>query len=103
LPLKKVTLGFKDKSVTPELVTLAKALTSIYVPNLPTADSSSCCSDYLSFWENGFPSVGFFENGEAASNYPNYHTSQDLLDSVNTEQLAMETQAVIATVLTLLL
>jgi Zn-dependent M28 family amino/carboxypeptidase len=89
--------------VTPELVTLAKELTSIYVPNLPTADSSSCCSDYLSFWENGFPSVGFFENGEAASNYPNYHTSQDLLDSVNTEQLAMETQAVIATVLTLLL
>ena len=99
----QVTLGFKDKSVTPELVALAKQLTAMYVPGLPTADSSSCCSDYLSFWENGFPSVGFFENGEAASSYPGYHTEEDLLASVNTKQLALETQAVVATVMSLLL
>ena len=99
----EVTLGFKDRSVTPELVTLAKDLTTLYVPGLPTADSSSCCSDYLSFWEEGFPSVGFFENGEAASNYPSYHTTTDLIEYVNTKQLALETQAVAATVFTLLL
>ena len=46
--------------------------------------------------------MGFFENGEAASNYPNYHTSEDLLDSVNTKQLTLETQAVMATVMTLI-
>eukprot|EP00602_Paraphysomonas_sp_CaronLab_P002545 CAMPEP_0185018408 /NCGR_PEP_ID=MMETSP1103-20130426/1141_1 /TAXON_ID=36769 /ORGANISM="Paraphysomonas bandaiensis, Strain Caron Lab Isolate" /LENGTH=448 /DNA_ID=CAMNT_0027548211 /DNA_START=49 /DNA_END=1395 /DNA_ORIENTATION=- len=98
-----ITLGFKDKSVTPELVTLAKELTALYVPDLPTADSSSCCSDYLSFYENGYPSVGFFESGMAASDYPQYHTSSDLLQYVNTQQLKMEVQAVVATVLTLLL
>eukprot|EP00603_Paraphysomonas_imperforata_P004833 CAMPEP_0114445050 /NCGR_PEP_ID=MMETSP0103-20121206/18413_1 /TAXON_ID=37642 ORGANISM="Paraphysomonas imperforata, Strain PA2" /NCGR_SAMPLE_ID=MMETSP0103 /ASSEMBLY_ACC=CAM_ASM_000201 /LENGTH=412 /DNA_ID=CAMNT_0001616629 /DNA_START=95 /DNA_END=1333 /DNA_ORIENTATION=+ len=99
----EVTLGFKDRSVTPELVALSKELTTLYVPGLPTADSSSCCSDYLSFWEEGFPSVGFFENGEAASNYPSYHTETDLIEYVNTKQLALETQAVAATVFTLLL
>lgn len=99
----EITLGFKDKSVTPELVTLAKELTALYVPSLPTADSSSCCSDYLAFWENGFPCVGFFESGMAASAYPAYHTINDLIVNVNTEQLKLETQAVVATVLTLLL
>lgn len=97
-----VTLGFKDKSVTPELVSLAKQLTALYVPTLPTADSSSCCSDYLAFYENGFPAVGFFESGMAASDYPSYHKVTDLLENVNTKQLALETQAVTATVLTLL-
>lgn len=98
----EITLGFKDRSVTPELVTLSKELTALYVPGLPTADSSSCCSDYLSFYENGFPSVGFFESGYAASAYPSYHTPTDLLQYVNTEQLTLETRAVVATVLTLL-
>lgn len=97
----EITLGFKDRSVTPELVTLSKQLTALYVPGLPTADSSSCCSDYLSFYENGFPSVGFFESGMAASDYPSYHTDTDLLANVNTAQLKLETQAVVATVLTL--
>lgn len=100
---EQITLGFKDKSVTPELVTLAKELTALYVPTLPTADSSSCCSDYLSFYEVGYPAVGFFESGMAASNYPAYHTEGDLLTNVNTQQLKLETQAVVATVLTLVL
>ena len=99
----EITLGFKDRSVTPELVAYAKALTALYVSELPVDDSSSCCSDYLSFWEEGFASVGFFENGEAASNYPSYHTETDLLEYVNTKQLKLETQAVAATVFTLLL
>ena len=98
-----VTLGFKDRSVTPELVQFAKDMTKLYVPGLPTDDSSSCCSDYLSFWEEGFASVGFFENGEAASDYPSYHTETDLIKYTNTKQLALETQAVAATMFTLLL
>lgn len=102
-PGEEITLGFKDRSVTPELVMLSKQLTEMYVPGLPVADSSSCCSDYLSFYENGFPAVGFFESGFAASDYPSYHTSTDLLTYVNTKQLTMETQAVVATVFTLVL
>lgn len=98
-----ITLGFKDKSITPELVTLAKDLTALYVPTLPTADSTSCCSDYLAFYEVGYPAVGFFESGMTASDYPAYHTENDLLGNVNTEQLKLETQAVVATVLTLVL
>jgi hypothetical protein len=100
---EKITLGFKDKSVTPELVTLAKDLTALYVPSLPTADSTSCCSDYLAFYEVGYPAVGFFEDGMTASDYPAYHTENDLIVNVNTEQLKLETQAVVATVLTLVL
>jgi hypothetical protein len=100
---EKITLGFKDRSITPELVTLAKELTALYVPTLPTADSTSCCSDYLAFYEVGYPAVGFFESGMTASDYPAYHTDKDLIANVNTAQLRLETQAVVATVLTLVL
>ena len=38
-----------------------------YVPDLQTGSSSSCCSDYMSFFENGFAAVGFFENTQACA------------------------------------
>lgn len=98
-----VTLGFKDTNVTPELVELAKALTAMYVPSLPTADTASCCSDYLAFYQAGFPAIGYFESPLNAEAYPAYHTSEDFIQYVNFAQLKLEAQSVLATVLTLLL
>ena len=95
-----ITLGFKDRYVTEELVELARGLAKLYVPGLPTAFSSSCCSDYMSFYENGFASVGFFENAQAASSYPHYHTRTDKARFVNFRQLTLEVRAVLATVAT---
>jgi Zn-dependent M28 family amino/carboxypeptidase len=65
---------------------------------IPTGYSSSCCSDYLGFYEEGFASVGFFENNATASHYPQYHRSDDLATFVNFEQLELETKAIAATV-----
>jgi Zn-dependent M28 family amino/carboxypeptidase len=98
IPDAEITLGFKDRYVTPELVALATSLVQTcarrcahtlwacwssidtydptrdgspslarrrYVPTLRTGSSSSCCSDYMSFFENGFAAVGFFENAQA--------------------------------------
>ena len=98
IPGSEITLGFKDRYVTDWLVSAATAIINLYVPSLGVAKSSSCCSgmwprgwlwpcgwcadcilsfsflDYKSFWENGFPAIGFFENPTTASSYPSYHT-----------------------------
>eukprot|EP01062_Namystynia_karyoxenos_P036640 TRINITY_DN2669_c0_g1_i3.p1 TRINITY_DN2669_c0_g1~~TRINITY_DN2669_c0_g1_i3.p1 ORF type:complete len:474 (+),score=171.17 TRINITY_DN2669_c0_g1_i3:76-1422(+) len=100
IPDQPVTLGFKDRYISEETTEVVRGLVAKYVPGLPTAYSSSCCSDYQSFYENGFASVGFFENAVAASAYPHYHTSTDLLKYVNTAQLAKEIKGVLASVLT---
>jgi len=86
--------------VTPWLVASSVELTHLYVPQIKTANSSSCCSDYQSFYEAGHPAVGFFQNQGSASDYPAYHTSNDLPIYVDWTQESLETQAVIATALT---
>jgi len=100
IPGEPITLGFKDRSVSIEMTEAVRELVGVYLPDLPTGYSASCCSDYLSFDENGYESVGFFENPVAASAYPHYHKSTDLLQYVNTEQLTLEVKAIVATVLT---
>ena len=87
----------------PTLTQYAMDLIHTYVPTLPTTLTTACCSDQQSFYENGFPSVGFFESGNAATAYPSYHKKDDLLENLSMEQLALQTQAVTATVFTLLL
>lgn len=98
----EIQQGFMDRSMSPELTAYAKELISVYVPTLPTVDTGACCSDQQSFYENGFASVGFFESGNAATAYPSYHKKTDLLEYLNTEQLTLQTQAVTATIFTLL-
>eukprot|EP00756_Hemistasia_phaeocysticola_P031682 Hpha_TRINITY_DN16367_c1_g9::TRINITY_DN16367_c1_g9_i1::g.62892::m.62892 len=98
IPDQPITLGFKDRSVSIETTEAVRELVGIYLPELPTGYSGSCCSDYLSFYENGFTAVGFFENKVAASSYPHYHRSTDLLQYINTKQLTLEVKALVATV-----
>mmetsp|Transcript_95836 Transcript_95836/g.206876 ORF Transcript_95836/g.206876 Transcript_95836/m.206876 type:complete len:447 (-) Transcript_95836:191-1531(-) len=99
----EIEQAFMDRSMSPELTTYAMDLISVYVPSLPTAYTGACCSDQQSFYENGYPSVGFFESSNSATAYPSYHKKTDLLENLNTEQLKLQTQAVTATVFSLLL
>ena len=100
IPTEPITLGFKDKYVSHTLTESIRTIIGNYLPNLPTAYSSSCCSDYLPFFEEGYLSVGFFENAIAAASYPHYHTSTDLLQYINTDQLRLESQALCVAALT---
>ena len=73
LPLSRIIMGMKDSSVTGWLLTLSFQITEMYVPTLPVDYSSSCCSDYISFYNHGYPSIGYFQNPATASDYPDYH------------------------------
>ena len=99
----EIVQAFMDRSMDPVLTQYAMDLTETYVPNLPTAFTTACCSDQQSFYENGYSSVGFFESSNSATAYPSYHKKTDLLENLSTEQLTLQTQAVTATVFTLLL
>jgi len=100
LPGTQITLGMKDRSITEWLLELSYEITATYVPEMPVALSSSCCSDYISFWNQGYPSIGYFQNAGGASDYPQYHTENDTYDKNNYVQMKLETQAVLAAVMT---
>eukprot|EP00037_Helgoeca_nana_P002239 m.32618 g.32618 ORF g.32618 m.32618 type:complete len:457 (-) comp12450_c0_seq1:26-1396(-) len=85
LPNSEVMIGMKDRSVADWLVEAVKSYSDMYIPSVRTAMSSSCCSDYMSFHDAGFPAVGFFENSGSASDYPHYHKSTDLPAEINEE------------------
>eukprot|EP01064_Diplonema_japonicum_P010038 TRINITY_DN17403_c0_g1_i1.p1 TRINITY_DN17403_c0_g1~~TRINITY_DN17403_c0_g1_i1.p1 ORF type:complete len:862 (+),score=216.49 TRINITY_DN17403_c0_g1_i1:51-2636(+) len=99
IPTDPITMGFKDRHIDHALTEQVMRITEDYT-GLPTAYSASCCSDYKSFHDEGYVAVGFFENAIAASSYPHYHKSTDLLEYINTEQLQKEVQAIVATVMT---
>lgn len=92
-----------DRSMDPTLTSYAMDLVHTYVPSLPTVFTTACCSDQQSFYENGFPSVGFFENQDGGPAYPEYHKKTDLVEHFSMQQLTLQTQAVTATVFSLLL
>lgn len=99
----EIQQAFMDRSMDPTLTQYAMDLIATYVPTLPTVFTTACCSDQQSFYENGYPSVGFFESGNAATAYPSYHKTTDLLENLSMEQLTLQTQAITATVFSLLL
>lgn len=96
-------IAFMNREVSQELTAFTKSLVHAYVPGVVTVDTEACCSDYASFYENGYPSVGFFESANSATAYPSYHKTTDLLQNVNMVQLTKQVQAITATVFTLLL
>ncbi|KCV71507.1 hypothetical protein H696_02451 [Fonticula alba] len=100
VPGTPITLGMKDRYITEWLLAVAEDIMAVYVPNLPVSRSSSCCSDYRSFYYAGYPAIGFFENPTTASTYPQYHTSDDVMANLDFEQLTMETKAFLATAMT---
>jgi len=100
LPGTSITLGMKDRSITEWLLDMSYEITATYVPDMPVALSASCCSDYISFWNLGYPSIGYFQNGGAASDYPDYHKETDTVEKNNFVQMRMQTQAIMAAVMT---
>lgn len=101
LPNTSITLGMKDRYVYPPLLWLANNLTLLYVPELEIGYSPSCCSDHQSFFEQGYPAVGYFENVGSASDYPHYHKSSDLPENLNFEQVALISRAIAAATATI--
>eukprot|EP01065_Artemidia_motanka_P007995 TRINITY_DN139_c0_g2_i5.p2 TRINITY_DN139_c0_g2~~TRINITY_DN139_c0_g2_i5.p2 ORF type:complete len:445 (+),score=189.26 TRINITY_DN139_c0_g2_i5:57-1391(+) len=95
-PDEPITQAFMDRYVDMEMTEIAIETTKTYVPQLPVGWTSGCCSDQQSFYENGFPSVGFFENPGSRVYYPQYHRSDDLLQYLNMEQVELQTTALIA-------
>mmetsp|Transcript_9627 Transcript_9627/g.22111 ORF Transcript_9627/g.22111 Transcript_9627/m.22111 type:complete len:446 (+) Transcript_9627:3-1340(+) len=82
-PGTPLTVGMKDRFVTESLLQAVNVLTMLYVPELQVSLSASCCSDHQSFFEQGFPAVGYFESSGGASDYPHYHKSTDTVDKLD--------------------
>ncbi|KAF9350548.1 hypothetical protein BGX26_011282 [Mortierella sp. AD094] len=98
-PGEPVQVAFPARYHTPELSSLLRNVTELYVPNAVVGTTGACCSDHQSFWENGFPATAFFErNGPIAD--PKYHNSGDLVyrEGYDFEQLSTSTKAMVASV-----
>ena len=81
-----------NRFVSSSMTNVAKAATSIYLLGVGIGDTSVCCSDQQSFQESGFPAVSFFEIAASGVAYPQYHTSSDLLQHIDVQQVAVQTK-----------
>lgn len=107
----------KDRYTYVPLLEFVNNLTQLYVPELNIGYSPSCCSDHQSFFEQGYPAVGYatlplpsflpprlrvslpssssyFENTGSASDYPNYHKSTDTPQWLNFKQVSLISRAI---------
>ena len=64
-PDQSIVLAYMNRSVDMELTEISMQITRTYVPEIGVDFTSGCCSDQQSFFENGFPAVGFFESERA--------------------------------------
>ena len=101
LPGTEITLGMKNRYVTPALVNKVTKIAQLYIEDLVVSPSSSCCSDYMSFYKAGFASVGYFESAATASANPNYHRSTDSPETLDYDQMQKLTRAILSAILTL--
>ena len=86
----------------PTLTAQVKGIINTYVPAIDACDTSSCCSDQQSFFEQGYPATFFFERcGPLSDNQ--YHREGDLLNRVgfDVEQWTLITRSLFASLLTL--
>ncbi|KAF9298265.1 hypothetical protein BGZ74_009455 [Mortierella antarctica] len=98
-PGEPIQTAFPARYHTPELSSLLRNVTELYVPETVVGVTGACCSDHQSFWEAGFPATAFFErNGPIAD--PKYHNSGDLVyrEGYDFEQLRASTKAMMASV-----
>jgi len=95
-----VALGMKRDYVDTQLLQSANEITQLYVPELDIGLSTSCCSDYVSFYEVGYSAIGYFQFPGRAADYPYYHTSDDTPDHIDVDFLELEGKAMIAAALT---
>jgi hypothetical protein len=94
-----ITLGMMNRYIDQNLLAQANLITKDYVPTLPVGTTAGCCSDQQSFYENGFPAIGYFENTAGSVVYPHYHQSTDLPQYINQEQLGLEAKALMSAAL----
>merc|ERR1711976_260936 len=60
-------------------------------------ETSLCCTDSQSFYENGYKAISFFETiGGRLANF-NYHRNTDDHATIDGEQLLLQSKAFIAT------
>jgi Zn-dependent M28 family amino/carboxypeptidase len=95
-----LTIALDSRYVTQWLVDSVANLTKAYVPQLTIGYNSGCCSDQQSFYEQGFPAMGFFETTGTTVAYPHYHQSTDLPQYIDFEQLGLITKSAAATIAT---
>jgi len=101
LPDTKPTLGMMAQYSTGWLTDYVNEISQTYVPDLANGPTDVCCSDQQSFFEQGYPAAGYFENTAPFVEYPYYHQSDDLPENLNFEQIALMTQAYAAATLSL--
>jgi Zn-dependent M28 family amino/carboxypeptidase len=93
------TLGYMNRYVDDDLTEIAMTTSRTYVPELNVGITTGCCSDQQSFYENGFPSVGWFETATSSVVYPAYHRSNDLLELLDPDQIYMQASSAMASAL----
>jgi len=101
LPRTNITVGMSNRYVSVPLNNVVNDITRTYVPSIGIGPTSACCSDHQSFFENGFPAVGYAENTGLYTDYPYYHRSNDLPEFLNFVQITLISQAIAAAAATL--
>jgi len=89
--------AFVNRYTDLSLTNYSKEIAEMYVPGIQRVDTSACCSDHQSFYENGFPSVGFVEGGGYTID-PRYHHVLDLAnrEGFSFNQIRSVTQIMLA-------
>lgn len=100
-PEGRVTMSFMTGSASAELSSEIAAFASIYTPELPTANSTVCCSDQQSFHLEGFRAAGIFETPTPGVIYPEYHTIRDTVNNglLNFDQIHIFGKALFSAIL----
>ncbi|MBA3904985.1 MAG: hypothetical protein C0522_15130, partial [Rhodocyclaceae bacterium] len=96
-----VRLSFMTRFSTLWLTNVCKETAAAYVPDLPSGDTTACCSDQQSFFQAGFPAAGIFETPTSGVSYPQYHRTGDTYNSglINYEQVYLFGKANFACIL----
>jgi len=71
--------AFVNRYTNTQLTNYAKQMASLYVPEIRQVDTSACCSDHQSYYEQGYPSVGLVEGGGYTVDVE-YHAVGDVVD-----------------------
>merc|ERR1719464_2644652 len=95
-PGTAITVNLMDRVGDAALLDISRATTNTYLPGVANGNTTACCSDQQSFHENGFPAAGFFETPGTRVVYPQYHTSSDLLQYLDPEQITTQATAAFA-------
>jgi hypothetical protein len=101
LPKTNITVGMSNRFISKPLNDLVNTITRTYVPSLGIGPTSACCSDHQSFYEQGYPAVGYAENTGLYTDYPFYHKSDDLPSKLNFQQITLISKAIAAAAATL--